>query len=144
MKGRKMNRPIKQRLRNWWWERRTLFWIHVDVCTVSIMVYINILDCKLGGELELSPIMRWLPGFVLFPGEKVWRRKIGKHKTLSCKLYSEGCLSCGFSIMKFIHCSHNQCLISLALLGASMDLEHRDVRRWDEFEHKYETVNKKK
>ena len=139
-----MGTKIAERLKNWWMERRTLFWITVDVCTLSIVVDINILDCRLGGELELSPIMRWLPSFVLFPGEKVWRRKVGKNKTLSCKLYSEGCLSCGFSIMKFIHCDHNQCRISLALLGASMDLEHRDVRRWDEIGHRYEPVRKKK
>lgn len=132
-----------KRLKNWWFDIHRLFEVTVIVCTRYIEAEITILGCRLGGELDLRPLFDWLPLFI-FRLNKQWQRKIGKHKSISCKLYCVGCLSTGFSFSKHIHCDHSPCNLTLELLGAVLNLGCRDIRHWNSTENRYKTAKEEK
>ena len=114
-------------LKNWWMRRKTLFKLDVDVCILSIRAEVVILDCRLGGELELSPIMRWLFRMMPYRGPKTWRRHVGKHKVLETQLAYDGCLSTGFCFARNMHCAHGGYRFGFGLLGATCELNYYDM-----------------
>ena len=138
-----MSKPVKQRLKNWWLHRITMFKVEVDVCILSIRAEVVILDCKLGGELELSQIMHWLLRVLPEWEPRTWKRQIGKYKVLEAELVYDTCFSTGFSFAWYAHCDRNGYRLGLDFLGLSSILTYRDLRHWDWFKGSYEAREEK-
>ena len=131
---------MKQQLKQWWLDIRTLFEVTVGVSTLDITVRVVVLDCRLDVGLWFSHMLDWVPPIMLFRGRKTWHRKVGRNKSFSIGLDCDGCLSTGFSFSKHIHCDHSPCRLSLELLGVILKADYRDVRHWDDKNNTYEEL----